>query len=80
MNRPKISNFLSLLESAHLIYRLRPHGYGKQILKGQDKVYLADAAISGSVLLRGMSLLEDATRLGVAVETGSSSICLRGCT
>lgn len=69
MSRATINNFLALLESAHLIYRLRPHGYGKQILKGQDKVYLADAAISGSVLLKGKSLLQDTARLGVAVET-----------
>ncbi len=69
LSRPTINNFLSLLESAHLIYRLQPHGYGKQILKGQNKVYLSDAAISGSVLLRGKSLLQDTTKLGAAVET-----------
>jgi len=69
MTRPTVNNFLSLLESAHLIYRLHPYGYGKQILKGQDKVYLADAAISGSVLLKGKALLQDTAKLGVAVET-----------
>jgi len=69
LTRPTINNFLALLESAHLIYRLHPYGYGKQILKGQDKVYLADAAISGSVLLKGKSLLQDTAKLGVAVET-----------
>src|SRR5690606_34939653 len=53
MSRTKINNFLSLLESAHLIYKLHPYGYGKNILKGRHKVYLADAAISSSVLLRG---------------------------
>lgn len=69
MNRPKVQSFLALLESAHLLYRLQPFGYGKQVLKGQHKVYLADAAISGSVLLKGTSLLHDAQRLGMAVET-----------
>lgn len=69
MNRTKINNFLALLESAHLIYRLHPYGYGKHVLKGQHKVYLADGAISGSVLLRGASLLQDSARLGIAVET-----------
>lgn len=69
MDRRKVNNFLGLLESAHLVYRLHPHGYGKQVLKGQDKVYLADPAISGSVLLKGRSLLQDSVRLGAAVET-----------
>jgi len=69
LSRATINNFLSLLESAHLIYRLRPYGYGKQVLKSQDKIYLADAAISGSVLLKGKSLLQDTAKLGVAVET-----------
>jgi predicted AAA+ superfamily ATPase len=32
-------------------------------------VYLADAAIAPSVLLKGKSLLEDATAMGAAVET-----------
>jgi len=39
------------------------------VLRARYKVYLADAAIGGSVLLRGRSLLEDSTRLGAAVET-----------
>lgn len=67
--RPTVNNFISLLESAHLIYRLNPYGYGKEILKGKPKVYLADAAISGSVMLKGKSLLQDLTKLGAAVET-----------
>lgn len=33
------------------------------------KVYLADAAIAPSVMLKGKSLLEDAAALGAAVET-----------
>ena len=69
MTRPTVNNFLALFESAHLVYRLQPHGYGKQILKGQNKVYLSDAAISGSVLLRGLALLQDTAKLGAAVET-----------
>ncbi len=46
-----------------------PHGYGKEILRGKPKLYLADPAISGSVLLRGTTLLEDNAKLGAAVET-----------
>jgi len=57
------------LEAAHLIYKLPPFGYGKEVLRARYKIYLADAAISPSVLLKGTSLLEDPTALGIAVET-----------
>ena len=69
VNRNSVNNFLDLFESTHLIYRLRPHGYGKEILRGKPKIYLADAALPGSVLLLGRKLLERADRLGAAVET-----------
>jgi uncharacterized protein len=62
-------HFLDLFEAAHLVYRLSPYGYGKQVLKGKHKYYLADAAISGSVLAKGKSLLENDAKLGAAVET-----------
>jgi len=64
-----VNDYVELLESAHLVYKLKPYGYGKQVLRGRHKVYLADAAIAGSVLLKGKELIEDSTRLGVAVET-----------
>ncbi len=69
LNKQTVSNFIELFESAHLIYKLPPYGYGKEVLRGKYKVYLADAAIAGSVLLKGRSLIEDNTRLGAAVET-----------
>jgi len=69
VKKPTVSNFLDLLEAAHLIHRLTPFGYGKEVLRARYKVYLADPAIAGSVLLRGTSLLEDTPRLGAAVET-----------
>jgi len=69
LKRPTVSNFIDLLEATHLIHQLRPFGYGKEILRGRPKVYLADAAIAPSVLLKGKTLLEDATQLGRAVET-----------
>lgn len=69
LNRSTVNQFISLLEAAHLIYTLRPLGYGKEVLRARHKVYLADAAIAGSVLLRGRGLLSDSTRLGAAVET-----------
>ena len=69
LKKPTVNNFLALLEAAHLIYKLPPYGYGKEILRARYKIYLADAAIAGSVLLKGKGLLEDRTRLGAAVET-----------
>jgi uncharacterized protein len=69
VKRPTAMNFLDLLEAAQLIYKLPPYGLGKEVLRARYKVYLADPAIAGSVLLKGKALLEDATRLGAAVET-----------
>lgn len=69
LKRPTVSNFIELLESTHLIHRLLPFGYGKQVLRARPKVYLADAAIAPAVLLKGKALLEDAGGLGRAVET-----------
>ncbi|MGH8455105.1 MAG: ATP-binding protein, partial [Nevskiales bacterium] len=69
VKKPTANSFISLLEATHLIHRLPPFGYGKEILRARYKVYLADAAIAPSVLLKGKSLLEDSAALGVAVET-----------
>ncbi|MFN7951300.1 MAG: ATP-binding protein [bacterium] len=69
LNRPTVASFIDLLEATHLIYRLMPFGYGKEVLRGRSKVYLADPAIGPSVLLRGKALLEDDAALGVAVES-----------
>lgn len=63
------NSFLDLFEATHLIYRLKPFGYGKEVLRGRDKVYLADAALPGAVLLLGRKLLERPDRLRAAVET-----------
>lgn len=63
------ANFLDLFEATHLIYRLKPYGYGKEVLRGRDKIYLADAALPGAVTLQGRKLLERPDRLGKAVET-----------
>ena len=69
VKKPTAASYITLLEAAHLIYRLTPFGYGKEVLRGRYKVYLADAAIASSVLLKGKSLLEDASAMGAAVET-----------
>ena len=64
-----VRSFIAHLESVHLVYQLLPYGYGKEILRGKNKVYLADPALAPALLLKGKSILEDATLLGQAVET-----------
>lgn len=69
VKRPTAQNFIELLEATHLIYRLPPFGYGKDVLRARFKIYLADAAIAPAVMLKGKAILEDATALGIATET-----------
>jgi predicted AAA+ superfamily ATPase len=70
IKRPTAQSFIDLLERTHLIYRLQPFGYGKDILRAKYKIYLADAAIAPAVLLKGKRILEDdPSALGVATET-----------
>ncbi|SPD73302.1 conserved hypothetical protein [uncultured Desulfobacterium sp.] len=69
VKKPTANNFISLLEATHLIHRLPPYGYGKEILRARYKVYLSDAAIAPSVLLKGKAMLQDDAALGRAVET-----------
>ena len=69
VKKPTAQNYISLLESTHLIHRLPPHGYGKEILRARYKIYLADAAIAPSVLLKGKAMLQDAAAVSRAVET-----------
>jgi len=69
VKRPTAQNFIDLLEATHLIYRLPPFGYGKDVLRARYKIYLADAAIAPAVLLKGKSILEDPIALSIAAET-----------
>jgi len=69
VKRPTAQNFIELLESTHLVYRLPPYGYGKDILRAKFKIYLADAAISPAVMLKGKIMLEDPISMGTATET-----------
>jgi predicted AAA+ superfamily ATPase len=69
VKKPTAKKFIELLEATHLIYRLPRFGYGKEVLRGRDKIYLADAAIAPAVFLKGKSFLENPEALGVAVET-----------
>jgi predicted AAA+ superfamily ATPase len=69
VKRPTAQSFLELLEATHLVHKLAPHGYGKDVLRARFKVYLADPAIAPAVMLRGKALLDDPAALGVAAET-----------
>ncbi|HEY7805000.1 MAG TPA: ATP-binding protein [Orrella sp.] len=69
VKRPTAQNFIELLQTTHLIYRLPPFGYGKDVLRARFKIYLSDAAIAPAVMLKGKSMLEDPAALGVATET-----------
>jgi predicted AAA+ superfamily ATPase len=69
VKRPTIHHFIELLEATHLIYKLQLFGYGKEVLRGHYKIYLADAAMSAAVLLKGNSILDDPVALGNATET-----------
>lgn len=66
--RTTVQNFIDLLEATHLIYRLPAYGYGKEVLRGRYKIYLADAAIAPAVMLKGRSIIDDPEALGVAAE------------
>ncbi len=68
VSKSTVLNFLDLFEASHLLYRQRPFGYGKEVLRGKSKYYLADPAISSSVLMLGKRLLENPDKLGRAVE------------
>ncbi len=67
--KPTVQNFIELFESTHLLYRLPPFGYGKEVLRARYKLYLADAAISSAILMKGKTILEHADFLGRCVET-----------
>jgi predicted AAA+ superfamily ATPase len=69
VKRPTAQSFIELLEATHLIYRLPPFGYGKDVLRARFKIYLADAAIAPAVMLKGKGILDDPAALGVATET-----------
>lgn len=69
VKRPTAQNYIELLEATHLIYRLPPFGYGKDVLRARFKIYLADAALAPAMMLKGKAILEDPAALGVATET-----------
>ncbi len=69
VKRPTAQKFIELLEAAHLAYKLQPFGYGKEILRGKHKVYLADPAIAPAVMLKGRSIIDNPEALSVCAES-----------
>lgn len=67
--RPTVEKFVELLESSHLIYKLKPFGYGKEVLRGRNKIYLSDPAISPAVMLKGKTVIDNPQLLGVCAES-----------
>ena len=69
VNRATVQNYINLLESTHLLYRLPPYGLGKEVLRARYKLYMVDPAIAPAILMKGKTILEDPTTLGKTVET-----------
>ncbi len=69
VNRPTAQKFIELLEAAHLVYKLQPFGYGKEILRGKHKIYLSDPAIAPAVMLKGRTILDNPKSLSICAES-----------
>ncbi len=69
MNKTTLANYIRFLEEANLIYISDPVNVdGKGALKGRPKIYVADAAVRGAVLMLENSIA-DAEETGIMVET-----------
>ncbi len=69
ITKQTVQNFINLLELTHLLYKLPPYGYGKEILRARYKLYLADPAMAPAILMKGKTILENPKALGMSVET-----------
>ena len=69
VSRNTIEKYIGYLESANLIYISHAINVGaKQLLKTQDKIYIADAAIRNAVLMKD-DITNDPEELGIIAET-----------
>ncbi len=69
VTRVTLEKYISYLESANLIYISKLINISsKQMLKPQNKIYIADAAIRNAVLMKD-DILNDSTELGIIAET-----------
>ncbi len=60
--------YIDMFVASHLVYKLPPFGYGKDVLRGKFKLYLSDPAIAPAVMLRDKAMIADPQLLGVATE------------
>jgi len=69
ITQPTLTRYVEYLRDANLIYMSYPvaHG-GKKQLSGQPKVYVADPALRGAVLMQPLPF-ENATEMGIIAET-----------
>lgn len=69
VSRATVEKYIGYLESANLIYVSPLVNVGaKQLLKAQDKIYIADAAMRNAVLMRD-DITNDPEELGIIAET-----------
>ncbi len=69
VNRKTVERYIEYLESANLIYISPAISIGsKQILKSQNKIYIADAAMRNAVLMKD-DITNNPEELGVIAET-----------
>ncbi len=69
VSRNTLEKYILYLEGANLIYVSHLVNVGpKQILKSQDKIYVADAALRNAVLMKD-DVTNDAVELGIIAET-----------
>ncbi|MBM5781888.1 MAG: ATP-binding protein [Pelagibacterales bacterium] len=69
IKRPTVEKFLELFEASNLIYKLKRFGYGKEVTRGKNKIYLSDPAISPSVMLKGKTVIDNPQLLGICAES-----------
>jgi predicted AAA+ superfamily ATPase len=70
ISRPTVTNYLTILEQANLIYVSRPVNIeGKKVLRGKPKVYVTDVALRNAVLMLDEKVLADPNEMGTIIET-----------
>lgn len=62
----------------HLVYRLPPFGYGKDVLRGKFRIHLSNSAISPAGMLRDEAMVLDTQVRVVATEAAASKKSIAG--
>lgn len=68
ISKNTLRKHLRLLEQAHLVYSLKPFGYGREVKRGRMRILIADASLAWALLLRGQDVFEDPQAIEAAVE------------